>query len=228
MDQILNWRLKFTFLALCATLASCGGGGGSTVVPSDTASTSPSGSGPFVPNPMPPDAVTSGAFSATWVMGSPTADAITFNVHSADQQGAVSIEYGANSLQYDQQTGPVQLQMDKPLEMILTNLKAGTRYFYRLRFQASNNKEVVVTPEYEFQTAKSAGQAFVFAIQGDSHPERLKTQFDADLYKRTLLRAAADKPDFYILSGDDFSVDTLNPDTITSAQVRERYTLQSP
>ena len=47
---------------------------------------------------MPPDAVTSGAFSATWVMGSPTADAITFNVHSADQQGAVSIEYGANSL----------------------------------------------------------------------------------------------------------------------------------
>ena len=177
---------------------------------------------------MPPDAVTSGAFSATWVMGSPTADAITFNVHSADQQGAVSIEYGANSLQYDQQTGPVQLQMDKPLEMMLTNLKAGTRYFYRLRFQASNNKEVVVTPEYEFQTAKSAGQAFVFAIQGDSHPERLKTQFDADLYKRTLLRAAADKPDFYILSGDDFSVDTLNPDTITSAQVRERYTLQRP
>jgi len=68
----------------------------------------------------------------------------------------------------------------------------------------------------------------MFAIQGDSHPERLKTQFDADLYKRTLLRAAADKPDFYILSGDDFSVDTLNPDTINAAQVRERYTLQRP
>jgi hypothetical protein len=43
-----------------------------------------------------------------------------------------------------------------------------------------------------------------------------------------LLRAAADKPDFYILSGDDFSVDTLNPATITATQVRERYTLQRP
>ena len=56
----------------------------------------------------------------------------------------------------------------------------------------------------------------------------LGVEFDADLYKRTLLRAAADKPDFYILSGDDFSVDTLNPDTINAAQVRERYTLQRP
>ncbi|MEY3887660.1 MAG: hypothetical protein RL650_1752 [Pseudomonadota bacterium] len=228
MDQILNWRFNFTLLALCATLASCGGGGGSApVATADNATPSSSGSGTAVVNPLPLDVV-AGSFNGTWVMGSPTPDSITFNVHSADQQGFVAIEFGTSSLQYDQQLAPVQLQMDKPLEMMLTNLKAGTRYFYRLRFQASNTKDVVVTPEYEFQTAKPAGQAFVFAIQGDSHPERLKTQFDADLYKRTLLRAAADKPDFYILSGDDFSVDTLNPDTITAAQVRERYTLQRP
>ncbi len=228
MDQILNWRFNFTLWALCATLASCGGGGGSVpVATADNATPSSSGSGTAVVNPLPPDVV-AGSFNGTWVMGSPTPDSITFNVHSADQQGSVAIDYGTSSLQYDQQLASAQLQMDKPLEMMLTNLKAGTRYFYRLRFQASNTKDVVVTPEYEFQTAKSAGQAFVFAIQGDSHPERLKTQFDADLYKRTLLRAAADKPDFYILSGDDFSVDTLNPDTITAAQVRERYTLQRP
>jgi hypothetical protein len=227
MDQILNWRINVTLMTLCATLVACGGGG-SPVASPDHAATSPGASPPASQNPLPSNASGSGTFSGTWIMGSPTADAITFNVHSVDQQGSISIEFGTNSLQYDQQSAPTLLQIDKPLELVLTNLKAGSRYFYRLRFQASNSKDVVVSPEYEFQTAKQAGQAFVFAIQGDSHPERIKTQFDADLYKRTLLRAAADKPDFYLLSGDDFSIDTLDPVTVTAEQVRERYTLQRP
>ncbi|MEY2791403.1 MAG: hypothetical protein RL295_1568 [Pseudomonadota bacterium] len=227
MDQILNWRIHVTLMTLCATLVACGGGG-SPVASPDHAATSPGASPPASQNPLPSNASGSGTFSGTWIMGSPTADAITFNVHSVDQQGSISIEFGTNSLQYDQQSAPTLLQIDKPLELVLTNLKAGSRYFYRLRFQASNSKDVVVSPEYEFQTAKQAGQAFVFAIQGDSHPERIKTQFDADLYKRTLLRAAADKPDFYLLSGDDFSIDTLDPVTVTAEQVRERYTLQRP
>lgn len=53
-------------------------------------------------------------------------------------------------------------------------------------------------------------------------------QFDADLYVRSLGAAAADRPDFHVLLGDDFSVDTLDPKTITQAQVAGRYTLQRP
>ncbi len=224
MDQVLNGCLKFACLFFCVALISCGGGGGGTA-PVAAASIVAS---PSTVTPTPIDTANSGAFNATWVMGSPTANSVTFNVHTTDLEGQVSLDFGTTSLQYDQQIPSIQLELDKPLELLLRNLKAGTRYFYRFRFQASNSKDSVVTPEYEFQTAKQAGQSFIFAIQGDSHPERLKTQFDGDLYKRTLLRAAADKPDFYILSGDDFSVDTLNPDTITAAQVRERYTLQRP
>ena len=229
MNQIIfPCSCLFAFF-LSALLAACGGSGGSTsVTANDSASSSTSSSTTTVSNPVVVGVSTTSDFVGTWVMGSPTAEGVTFNVHSIDQAGLVAIDYGLTSLQYTQQFQPAVLEIDKPLELRLQNLKPGTRYFYRLLFQSSINKQWTATPEYEFQTAKQAGQSFMFAIQGDSHPERLKTQFDADLYKRTLLRAAADKPDFYILSGDDFSVDTLNPDTINAAQVRERYTLQRP
>ena len=221
------WWVAFTFSVL---ISACGGGGSgaAAVSLSNTGTASPAIPNAPVVTPMPIEVSSNGVFNGTWVMGSPTSDAVVFNVHSADQAGSVALDFGLNSLQYDQQLPTAALQIDKPLELRLQNLKPASRYFYRLRYQASNTKEWVLMPEYEFQTAKPPGQSFVFAIQGDSHPERLKTQFDADLYKRTLLRAAADKPDFYILSGDDFSVDTLNPATITATQVRERYTLQRP
>ena len=229
MDQVLTWRLALTGFCLSAGLIACGGSGGGTPVASTDVAISLTGtSTTSVTGPVVTDPTSNSAFAGTWVMGSPTAEGVTFNVHSSDQAGLVAIDYGINSLQYTQQLQAAALEIDKPLEFRLQNLKPGTRYFYRLLFQSSTNKQWTATPEYEFQTAKQAGQSFVFAIQGDSHPERLKTQFDADLYKRTLLRAAADKPDFYILSGDDFSVDTLNPATITASQVRERYTLQRP
>ena len=63
--------------------------------------------------------------------------------------------------------------------------------------------------ERSFHTQRAPGSTFTFDIQGDSHPERVKNQFDADLYARTLRSAAADQPDFYLTIGDDFSVDTL-------------------
>ena len=229
MDQILNWRLFYFGLCLSSVLTACGGSGGSTsVATNDSVSSTTSSATTIVSNPVVVGLGTSSEFDGTWVMGSPTTEGVTFNVHSPNQAGLVAIDYGVTSLQYTQQLQAAPLEIDKPLELRLQNLKPGTRYFYRLLFQSSISKQWTATPEYEFQTAKQAGQSFMFAIQGDSHPERLKTQFDADLYKRTLLRAAADKPDFYILSGDDFSVDTLNPDTINAAQVRERYTLQRP
>jgi phosphodiesterase/alkaline phosphatase D-like protein len=128
-----------------------------------------------VTGPVVADVSSSSAFTGTWVMGSPTADGVTFNLHSTDQAGLVAIDYGVTSLQYTQQLPTSSLEIDKPLELRLQNLKPGTRYFYRLLFQNSASKQWTATPEYEFQTAKQAGQPFVFAIQGDSHPERLNS-----------------------------------------------------
>ena len=77
-------------------------------------------------------------------------------------------------------------------------------------------------------TQRAPGSTFTFDIQGDSHPERVEKQFNADLYTRTLLSAAADQPDFYMTIGDDFSVDylkTISAETVTSLYINQRQWL---
>ncbi|MBU6377497.1 MAG: metallophosphoesterase [Gammaproteobacteria bacterium] len=136
--------------------------------------------------------------------------------------------YGTIAGQLDRQSSTATLQAGKPLEISLGGLVANTRYYYRLQFVAADGSGSGSTEESSFHTARAAGSTFTFAIQGDSHPEREKTEFNADLYRRTLATAAADQPDFYIMMGDDFSVDQYDPSNITQSVVESRYTLQRP
>ena len=190
-------------------LLACQPSGGSSSVP-------PSPGGPAV------------AFGGSVVLGSPTGTTIKANVFSPDQSGTVQVTYGTASGAYSRQTLPSALAAGTPLELTLDGLTADTAYFYRLWFQAAGAASASAGEECTFHTVRPAGSTFTFCLQGDSHPERLKTQFDPVLYQRTLLTAAADRPDFYLTLGDDFSVDTLDPATITAALVTERYTLQRP
>jgi Calcineurin-like phosphoesterase len=149
-------------------------------------------------------------------------------VYSPDQSGTVSLAYGRSPGTYDRQTALQALTAGMPAEVTLEGLAPDTRYCYRLQYQAAGDAVPASTDESTFHTARRAGSTFTFTLQGDSHPERDRTQFDADLYARTLLTAAADQPDFHLTIGDDFSVDTLDPSTVTAAQVVERYALQRP
>jgi len=167
-------------------------------------------------------------FEGNLVLGCPTENSIKANVFSPSQSGDVYLAYGTASGAYTLQSAATALQAATPLEVALSGLSADTKYYYRLYFKATGQTAFSPADEYTFHTARPAGSTFVFSVQGDSHPEREKTQFDAALYTRTLLTAAADNPDFYLTIGDDFSVDTLDPLTITAAQVTERYTIQRP
>ena len=109
-----------------------------------------------------------------------------------------------------------------PLETVIAGLQPGARYYVRPRSGDA------VMPEFRFTTQRPPGAAFTFCIQGDSHPERVGKQFDAGLYRRTLLSAAADQPDFYMTIGDDFSVDQLKSvtaDTVTALYAAQRQYL---
>ena len=162
MNQFIFPRSCLFAFFLIALLAACGGSGGSaTVTANELASTSTSSTTTGVSNPVVVGFSASSEFAGTWVMGSPTAEGVTFNVHSPDQAGLVAIDYGVTSLQYTQQLQAAALEIDKPLELRLQSLKPGTRYFYRLLFQNSISKQWTATPEYEFQTAKQAGQSFM-------------------------------------------------------------------
>nr|WP_314860973.1 metallophosphoesterase [uncultured Undibacterium sp.] len=175
----------------------------------------------------PKKAIVLSTFSGNIILGVPTSNSIKANVFSPLLSGAVSISYGTNSGLYIKKTNSFSLVAEKPLEINIEGLSSNTKYYYRLNFDHADGSNSGQSEEYSFHTARPIDSSFTFSVQGDSHPERA-SEFNADLYRRTLLTAAADKPDFHITLGDDFSVDTLNANTITAAQVSARYALQRP
>lgn len=211
-----------------ACLAGCGGGGGSSPAASDPVAAAPAPA-PVAPSPVSPTptqpAVT---FRGDVVLGSPTSDSVKVNVYAVDQSGTVWVTYGSSPEVLMRQTPSVALQAGQPVELLLSGLASGQRHYYSLNFRSDPATAADVRPPQSFHTARAAGSPFVFALQGDSHPERQPLQFNPDLYVRTLETAAADRPDFYLLMGDDFSVDQIDPSRISQALVKERYTLQRP
>jgi hypothetical protein len=168
--------------------------------------------GPYSSNPD---------FIATEIIGCPTDTSITINIVPATEM-EIFYEYGTASGTYTSQTTPQKAIAGTPLETIIDGLQPNTRYYYRVRYSR------MAGLEHSFFTQRTPGSTFTFDIQGDSHPERVKNQFNSDLYMKTLLSAAADKPDFYITMGDDFSVDTLktvNVDTVTGLYINQRQWL---
>jgi hypothetical protein len=134
-------------------------------------------------------------------------------------------EYGTAPGNYANKTGVLNFAANQPVETVFDKLQPNTQYFYRLNFRKPGETNFTARPECRFHTQRSAGSTFTFAIQGDSHPERPQMS-EPNLYARTLLNAAKDKPDFYICMGDDFSVEPVREVNFDS--VAERYTLQRP
>ena len=166
-------------------------------------------------------------FGGNIVLGRPTDDSIAANVLSPDQTLDVYFEIGTQPGVYTTQTDTMSLVADIPLETVFDSLQADTQYYYRMDYALPGGTGFLNTEEYTFHTQRAPGSTFTFGIQGDSHPER-GSQFDSEMYTRTLDQAASDGLDFYIGMGDDFSVDTLDPATITAADVAERYLIQRP
>jgi Calcineurin-like phosphoesterase len=160
-------------------------------------------------------------FIAPEILGRPTATSVTINVVPAKAMD-IYAEYGATAGAYDRRSSAVSAPGGSPVEIVINPLQANTRYYYRLRYGSA------VGQEHTFMTQRAPGSTFTFDIQGDSHPERINKQFDPDLYTRTLLNAASDRPDFYMTIGDDFSVDalkTVNAEIVRSLYINQRQWL---
>lgn len=157
-------------------------------------------------------------FLASEISGRPTNNSVSMNIVPAFRM-EIYYEYGTKPEEYLFQTSPQVAEAGVPLETLISGLQPNTRYYYRLHYNSE------VGSLRTFMTQRALGSTFTFAIQGDSHPERQGKQFDATLYTRTLLAAAADSPDFYIAMGDDFSVDTLkrvDAETVAAQYLRQR------
>ena len=135
------------------------------------------------------------------VPGRPTDRAIALSL-LASAGGTGLVGYGRAPGQYGDQPAPITCAANAPVDIVLDGLQPDTEYFYRVQLGDR------VLPEQRFHTQRAPGSTFTFQVQGDSHPERPQ-MFDAALYAQTLRAAAADRPDFYVTIGDDFSVDWM-------------------
>lgn len=198
-------------------LAACAEMGGSA---SPSGSPTPTGT---VASPPVSTATTPGM---TEILGRPTDRSVTVNAR-ADKGLDVYFEFGRTAGAFDSVTPTVRASALEPVEVTMDGLTRDTRYYYRARYRNAGSSDAYATgAEHSFMTQRAPGRTFTFAAQGDSHPERPGIMFNSELYGRTLRAVAADRPDFYLTSGDDFSVDTLR--TVSAETVAERYTIQVP
>ncbi len=159
------------------------------------------------------------------IQGNVTNNSVEFAIHMKSDAEA-TIEYGVASDPFAQKTQQLNLKAGVPFQTKISGLKPSTSYNYRLRFKKSDQNSYETSPTYRIQTQRKPGEEFMFFVQGDSHPERVPKMHIPALYERTLLTAEAQKPDFFICLGDDFSVDTLRERT--KQTVEGVYTKQVP
>jgi hypothetical protein len=170
----------------------------------------------------------SAPYSVTQVLGRPTDHSITLNLLSKEK-GDAWVEFGTNSNSYSEQTAIQPLKPGIPLEIELSGLKSDTQYYYHLNIRPQGMQGVNVGEEATFHTQRPPGGTYTFAIQGDSHPERLWKMFDPALYEQTLQNVAKEQPDFYITMGDDFSIEKLiERNDLNQTSVNEVYAGQRP
>lgn len=159
------------------------------------------------------------------IQGNVTNSSVEFAIHFKSDAEAM-IEYGVGANSFGQKSQSFSLKAGVPFQTKLSGLKPSTTYSYRLSFKKAGQSGFETSPVYRIQTQRKPGEEFMFFVQGDSHPERVPKMHIPALYERTLLTAESQKPDFMIMLGDDFSVDTLRERTRQT--VEAVYTKQVP
>ncbi|MFM9001377.1 MAG: metallophosphoesterase family protein [Opitutia bacterium] len=221
--------LRRKFLAVMGLLAALpafgqqkpkGGGGGGKKKGGDTSKASgPVFHGEYV---LPKELAEYAKVSL--ILGRATDKSVVASVLSAEGTEGF-LEVGTAAGRYTRKTPVTAFPSGQVVEIPLEGLAPGTEHFYRLSYRKPGAGSFTARAEQRFSTAKPPGKAFVFTVQGDSHPERPQSSHP-DLYARTLQAAAADKPDFHICIGDDFSVDKVRD--VKPASLAEPYLLQRP
>lgn len=170
---------------------------------------------------LPADLSMFNALSA--VLGRASDRTVAINLVAREKLEAF-MEYGTETGKYEQRTIAFSLA-DQPFEIAMKGLRPNARYYYRLYTRKPGEGDFKPRPQCQFHTQRSAGSAFTFCVQGDSHPERPHMS-EPNLYARTLLHAASCRPDLYFCMGDDFSVDKVR--TVDAESLAAPYLLQRP
>lgn len=156
------------------------------------------------------------------ILGLPTDSSITVSV-LAYQDIESYIEYGLSPDNFSNQTPPLALDANQPVEILIDGLQNDTSYTYRVRYRTGSTGEFTATKTGSFSTQCASGSPFTFTIQADSH---LDSNSSLQVYQQTLANQRADQPDFVIDLGDTFMTEKYKPFTDALPQyLAQRYYL---
>ena len=141
----------------------------------------------------------------TEVLGRPTDTSITMSI-IFDKSVNVYWEFGQTSGNYTNNTPIYNTIADTPIEIIINNLIANTKYFYRTKYKLTGSNTYINGAEHFFQTQRKKGTSFSFVVEADPH---LDSNCDPEAYKLTLQHMLSKKPDFIIDLGDNAMSDKL-------------------
>jgi hypothetical protein len=140
------------------------------------------------------------------VIGKPTKTSATISIIS-DFACEVYLECGASQTPFGVRTSIKSLISGEPTVYDLTGLRSGSLIYYRLGVRRPKDSQFTPGSIYTFSTAKDSGKSFLFAVQGDSHPERVGKMNNAELYVLPTKNSSSQKPDLHILLEEGFSID---------------------
>ena len=152
-------------------------------------------------------------FTGTGLLGRPTNHSITLNVVAANTALDAYVKYGTTSGVYIDSTTIVSKAANDPIEIVIDELSANTKYYYRFVYSSDGGSNWLERDEHTFHTQRPPGSSFTFTITSDSHLGQYGgvTSDELALYTLTLQNAAQDNPDFHLDLGDTFPMDPLSP-----------------
>jgi hypothetical protein len=160
----------------------------------------------------------------TVILGRPTNNSITASI-LFDQNVQFYLEYGIVSGTYTGTTATYTGTMNITDEVDMTNLQPDTRYYYRVRHQATGATTFAASQEYTFHTQRAPGSTFTFTVEADEHLYDKKGV--QSIYRHTLANEANDNPDFMLSLGDIFGDDHY-PNTITAFELDSLHEAYRP
>lgn len=161
----------------------------------------------------------------SFILGSPTNQGALVNTLTSPGMD-VLVQYGSSEDQLTAETSIIHSETGEPVVLQIEGMPADSVVYYRVLIKGSGDADFHTSPTQSFTTARSAGSTFSFGVQGDSHPERPNQMFDASMYVNNLKTAAASGLDFYVMMGDDFSIEKVIDDGTVSQETVDAIYLQ--
>ncbi|MDQ1266959.1 MAG: hypothetical protein QG635_2112, partial [Bacteroidota bacterium] len=127
-------------------------------------------------------------------LGRPTDKSIVLNMLS-EKDIDLYVQYGLNPDKMEKSTNIVSYKADIPIEVLIDNLSANTKYYYKVLYKISGEDDFFERRTGSFHTQRQKNNSFVFDVQADPH---LDNSSNYITYSKAMENTLADEPDFMI------------------------------